>query len=142
MSVIKPTKPMPATGEPVATDLPDPSRPVRPSAPGATIEVRHVDAATGVIVSVTGVIGRNDAAVLSRQLHTTLDAAPAVVVVNLSQVLCVAMACRNVLATVRDRARSDGIALHVVDPGDCLAGDQLIAEQAWRAATSSPSDRQ
>jgi hypothetical protein len=46
----------------------------KPSTPGATIEVRHVDAGRGVTITTVGMIGRNDAAVLSRQLHTELDA--------------------------------------------------------------------
>lgn len=114
-----------------------------PSAPGATIEVSQVDTATGVIITVSGVVGRNDAAVLSKQLHTVLDAAPSVVVVNLSHVLWVALSCRDVLTTARERASAAGIALHVVDPDHCVAGDYLAgaADQAWRATTGSQVDQ-
>jgi hypothetical protein len=138
VSAVKP--PTASATEPAIAD-PSNRQLATPSAPGATIEVRHVDAATGVIITVAGVVGRNDAAILSRQLHTVLDAAPAVVVVNLSQVLCVAVACRDVLATARDRAHAAGIALHVVDPGNCIANDRLAADRTWGAANSSHAGR-
>jgi anti-anti-sigma regulatory factor len=77
------------------------------AAPGAMLEVRYVDAAGGVVVTVCGVIGRNDAAVLSKHLHTALDAAPTVVV-NLRRVQGYDPAGSEVLAQARERARAGG----------------------------------
>jgi anti-anti-sigma regulatory factor len=110
--------------------------------PGATIEVRHVDAADGVIITMTGVIGRNDAAILSKQLHTELDAAPTVVVVNLSQVHSCDPTGREVLATARGRAQAAGIALHVIAPSDLMADNQLaVTDPARRATEDLQTDR-
>lgn len=116
---------------------PDSPRPAAPAAraPGATIDVRR-EPPSGVVVTVLGVVGRNDAAILSSRLHTELDAAPDFVVVDLSQVLCVALVCRNVLATVHERARALGVALAVVDPGDCMGGDRIITEHAGHVISS------
>ncbi|HSK60909.1 MAG TPA: STAS domain-containing protein [Actinomycetospora sp.] len=86
-----------------------------PSSPAATIEISHVGAVSGAVITVTGVIGTHDAAVLARHLHTVLDAGPAVVVVNLSHVEHCDQAGLDALAAARDRAREDAIGLHVVD---------------------------
>ena len=64
-----------------------------------------------------GAIGRNDAAVLSTCLHTELDADPAVIVVNLSQVHVCDPAGLEVLTVGPERARAAGVGLHLVDPG-------------------------
>jgi ABC-type transporter Mla MlaB component len=116
--------------------------PTVPITPWSTIEVRHVDAAGGVLITMAGVIGRNDAAILSKQLHTALDAAPTVLVVNLSQVVSCDQAGPEVLATARERADAAGIALHVIGPTDLLAGDQLaVADQARRTTSERRADR-
>jgi anti-anti-sigma regulatory factor len=96
--------------------------PAQPATPGATVEVRHVDAAGGVIIRVTGVVGRNDAEVLSKQLHTELDAGPTVLVVNLVGVQSCDQAGREAIALARERAHAEGVALHVVDPDELAAG--------------------
>jgi anti-anti-sigma regulatory factor len=86
-----------------------------PSSPASTIEVAHVGAVGGAVITVTGVIGPHDAAVLARHLDTVLDADPAVVVVNLSHVEHCDQAGLDALAAARDRARENSIGLHVVD---------------------------
>lgn len=119
-----------------------------PSSPAATIEVSHVGAVSGAVISVAGVIGRHDAAVLARHLGTVLDAAPAVVVVNLSHLEHCDQAGLDALADARDRAREHSIGLHVVDlaghasrrwlthAGDAADGD--AAEDPRLAASLAP----
>lgn len=109
------------------------------AAPGATIEVRRTP--TAVIITVAGVIGCNDAAILSRQLHTALDAVPNVVVVNLSQVHSCTQAGREVVATACERARAVGSALHVVRPGDLMASASLAPDDASRATNDCQGER-
>jgi anti-anti-sigma regulatory factor len=87
------------------------------SCPGATIEARRVDAAGGVIITVAGAIGRNDATALSTCLHAELDADPTVVVINLSQVYACDPAGLEVLTGVCERARAAEVGLHLVDLG-------------------------
>jgi anti-anti-sigma regulatory factor len=76
-----------------------------------------------VTITVGGDLGRNDAAVLSRQLHTALETAPSVVVVNVCAVTGADPCAQEVLAVARDRARAANIALHVVDPHHHLTDD-------------------
>jgi anti-anti-sigma regulatory factor len=97
----------------------------RAQAPAASIDVHHVDAAGGVIITVVGAIGCHDAAVLSRHLHAELDADPTVVVVNLSRVSSCGQAGREVLAAARERARATGVGLHLVDLGRTVAREWL-----------------
>lgn len=81
------------------------------------IEIRPVDAANGVIIAVAGALDGEDAAELGRHLQAELDRQPTVVVIDLSAVpSCVADGI-DVLTVGRDRARRDGIALHLVHLG-------------------------
>lgn len=84
---------------------------------GTSIEVRPVDAANGVIITVRGSLGSGDAGALSRHLHTVLDDHPTVVVVDLSAVRTCDPAGTKVLALARNRAREEGIALYLVHLG-------------------------
>ncbi len=98
--------------------------------PGAGIEVRRVDA-TGygpgaVLVTVTG-DGRHDAAILSRAPHHAFDDGVPVVVVDLGAAGRCDPAALEVLACARDRARSAGIGLHLLDRGQPVIGHQLAA---------------
>jgi anti-anti-sigma regulatory factor len=94
-----------------------------PTGAGARIEARH-DTMGGVIITVGGDLGRNDAAVLSRQLHTALETTPSVVVLNVRAVTGTDPCVHEVLAVAQDRARTANIALHVVDPHHHLTDDQ------------------
>ncbi len=90
---------------------------------GARIEA-HRDTTGGVIITVRGDLGRNDAALLSRQLHSALETAASVVVVNARAVAGADPCAEEVLAVARDRARVANIALHVVDPHHHLTHDR------------------
>lgn len=79
----------------------------------------------GVIITVCGELGRNDSAVLSRQLHSALERGPSVVVVNLRAVSTVDRCAGEILTVARERARAAGIALHVVDPFYLLADEHV-----------------
>jgi anti-anti-sigma regulatory factor len=92
---------------------------------GASIELRHLEAHGGVLFTVAGAIGRNDAALLSARLHAELDARPAVVVINLSQVTSCDQAGIDVLTVARQRARIDGVGLHLVDVAGTTADRSL-----------------
>ena len=135
------TSPRPTTAPPTTSPAPAStpvSRPCRrpqprpapppavgrvPTGAGARIEARP-DTTDGVIITVGGDLGRNDAAVLSRQLHTALETAPSVVVLNVRAVTSADPCGHEVLAVARDRARTANIALHVVDPHHHLTDDQ------------------
>ena len=83
----------------------------------AVIVVRPVDAAHGVIITVSGSVGAPDATELGEHLRRELDRDPSVVVVDLSAVPACDRAGLEVLSQVRDRARTSGIALHLVHLG-------------------------
>lgn len=93
-----------------------------PTGLGAWIEARH-DTTGGVIITAGGDLGRNAVAVLSRQLHSALESAPGVVVVNVRAVTGADPCAQEVLAVVRDRTRAANIGLHVVDPHHHLTDD-------------------
>ena len=84
---------------------------------GAAIAVRPVDAAHGVIITVSGSVGAPDATELGEHLRREFDREPSVVVVDLSAVPACDRAGLEVLSQVRDRARTSGIALHLVHLG-------------------------
>jgi anti-anti-sigma factor len=84
---------------------------------GALIEVRPVDAAHGVIITVSGALRPSDAAELGHHLHREFDRHPSVVVVDLSAVPSCDRAGVEVLSQFRSRARSAGVALHLVHLG-------------------------
>jgi hypothetical protein len=88
----------------------------QPAADGATIDVRLVGAAGGVIIELAGTVGRNDAAILSSRLHSEIDRAPTMIVVNLNQIESGVPALREVLTLARTRACIEGVTLYVVDP--------------------------
>ncbi|WP_224400950.1 STAS domain-containing protein [Pseudonocardia sp. ICBG1034] len=98
-----------------------------PEVPGITIDVRAVEAAHGVTVTVTGAVRYRDAALLSRHLHTALDAEPTVVVVNLSRVPTCHLAGVEALAAARDRALATGTGLHLMHLGAPETRDWLTA---------------
>ena len=55
--------------------------------------------------------------------------------VDLAGVVSCDLAAREVLAVAGARARTIGIALHVVDPGAFIATDRfVVADDAWPAA--------
>lgn len=83
----------------------------------ATVEIRPVTAIDGVVVSVVGDVDAPGAATLSCRLHGVLDGAPAVVVVDLGAVGALDPAVLEVLAVARERARDDGVSVHLVDRG-------------------------
>jgi anti-anti-sigma regulatory factor len=95
--------------------------------PGATIDVRRVDAAGGVIVTVAGTIDRNDAARLGHSLQDELDAEPTVLVINVGRVNSCAAEGVEVLSTVRERARAAGIGFHLLHLGSATARGWLGA---------------
>jgi len=84
---------------------------------GAAIAVRPVDAAHGVIITVSGSVSAPDATELGEHLRREFDREPSVVVVDLSAVPACDRAGLEVLSQVRDRARTSGIALHLVHLG-------------------------
>lgn len=96
------------------------------SSSGATIEVRPVDAAHGVIVTVSGPLALDGADALSRQLDAELDRRRHVVVLDLSAVPSCDPAGVEVLAQARERARREGVSLHLVHLG-------APAARAWLA---------
>lgn len=111
--------------EPAGTTSPATVPPAAaPTGPGATIDVRRLAATRGAIITLTGSVGRNAAAMLSRQLHAELEAGSTVIVVNLRQVDSCDPTTVEVLAIARERARAAGIALHVVDPAEHVTTDR------------------
>jgi anti-anti-sigma regulatory factor len=102
------------------TDIAASAHPSTPR-PGATIDVRRVDAAGGVIVTVAGTIDRNDAARLGHSLQNELDAEPTVLVINVGRVISCAAEGVEVLSTVRERARDAGIGFHLLHLGSATA---------------------
>jgi anti-anti-sigma regulatory factor len=84
---------------------------------GAVIAVRPVDAAHGVIITVSGSVTAPDATELGAHLRREFDREPSVVVVDLSAVPACDRAGLEVLSQVRDRAQTSGIALHLVHLG-------------------------
>ncbi|HEY2225780.1 STAS domain-containing protein [Actinomycetospora sp.] len=111
---------------------PDPERAYRVVPDCASIEVRHLDPADGggTMITVSGAIGRNDSAVLSARLHAVLDAAPTVVVINVSRVHACDQAGIDVLTVARQRANADGVGFHLV-------GLAEPAAHRWLAATGA-----
>lgn len=101
----------------------DPATPAAPASPplGATIDVRRVAAAGGVIVTVAGTIGPGDAARLSRCLHGELDAEPTVLVIDVGRVLACLDEGVEVLTVVCARAREAGVGLHLLHLGSPIA---------------------
>jgi anti-anti-sigma regulatory factor len=86
----------------------------------ARVEVRH-DEVDGVVITLHGDFGCRDVAVLSRHLHTELDASPARIVVDTSRLGFGDDAVRKVLATAQERAEADGTALRLIDIGSPVA---------------------
>ena len=95
--------------------------------PGASIDVRRVEAAGGVIVSVSGTIDRNDAARLGRCLQVELDTEPTVLVINLGGVSSCSSEGVEVLTTIRGRARESGVGFHLLHLGNPSAHGWLSA---------------
>jgi anti-anti-sigma regulatory factor len=99
-------------GPRLVTDLTPP-----PPRAGVEITVRPVDAAHGAIITVAGPVDREDAALLGHHLDDELDRGRHVLVVDLSGVPTCDPAGVEVLAAARDRARRDGVTLHLVHLG-------------------------
>jgi anti-anti-sigma regulatory factor len=81
------------------------------------LDVRPVDAAHGVIVTVTGLLRAADATSLRRTLHGELDRRPSVVVVDLSGVPSCDPAAVDALTAARNRCRREDISMHLVHLG-------------------------
>lgn len=84
--------------------------------PGACVELRH-DGVDGAVVTVSGDVACRDVAVLSRHLHTELDASPAAIVVDLTRLGAGRVAVRQVLAVVHERAAAGGTRLRLIESG-------------------------
>jgi anti-anti-sigma regulatory factor len=108
--LVRTPSPRPRAG---STREPDPG----PGRRAATIEVRPVDAAHGVMITVTGALESADAAVLGQHLGAELDRGVSVIVVDLSRVPACDPAGIEVLAGARDRARHGEVAMHLVHLG-------------------------
>jgi anti-anti-sigma regulatory factor len=78
------------------------------------VEVSHDDV-DGLVVSLEGVLGCRDVAVLSRHLHTALDASPITIVVDLSRLRSVDDSVRQVLGVARERAAASGTGLRLIE---------------------------
>lgn len=104
------------------------------STPRTRIELRPVSAAGGITITVTGAVTEPDASELGRHLHAALEAGPAAVVVNLGGVPRCGPVGVQVLTEAHDRARTVGVALHLLRLG---APDT----RAWLAAGGLNSAR-
>mgnify|MGYP000725236528 CR=1 FL=1 len=96
-------------------------------APGGELSVRVIDG--GSTLTYTGQMGRNDVAVLSRCLHTQLDANPRVLVLDLSQAEPTTPELLDILRRVRRRARSQDVGVHLLDRSDLRLGGALGLHQ-------------
>jgi anti-anti-sigma regulatory factor len=96
------------------------------AAPRMTVDVRPVEAAGGIVVSVCGAIGDREAALLSRCLHAQLESEPALLVVDLSRVPSCDHTGRHVLGLVRERAEAAGTELRLADLGQPGAREWLL----------------
>ena len=101
----------------------------RSSTEGLRFELRSIGLGQGAILTVIGAVGDDDVAELCTQLHTVLDAAPTIAVVNLSGVPRCAPTGVRVLCAAREHAHAGGIDLYLVPPSDPDA-------RAWLSAAS------
>jgi anti-anti-sigma regulatory factor len=93
----------------------------------ATVDVRPVDAAHGVIITVSGPLMRDGVDLVREHLDAELDRRRQVIVLDLSAVPSCDPAGTDVLARARDRARHEGLSLHLVHLG-------APAARAWMAS--------
>lgn len=91
------------------------------------VDVRPVDAAHGVIVTVSGPVSLDGAETLSRHLDAELDRRRHVIVLDLSAVPSCDPLGVEVLTRVRARARREGVSLHLVHLGAPAARSWLAA---------------
>jgi anti-anti-sigma factor len=89
--------------------------------------VRPVDAAHGVIITVSGPLALHGVDLVREHLGAELDRRRHVIVLDLSAVPSCDPAGTDVLAQARDRARRDGLSLHLVHLG-------APAARAWLAS--------
>ncbi|WP_433781424.1 STAS domain-containing protein [Actinomycetospora sp. CA-101289] len=83
----------------------------------ADIEVRQVDAAHGVIITVAGPLESVGAAALGKHLGAELDRGLSVIVVDLSHVPTCEPIGVEILASARHRARLRDVTMHLVHLG-------------------------
>ncbi|MDF2976046.1 MAG: hypothetical protein K0S40_774 [Actinomycetospora sp.] len=95
--------------------------------PEGRLEVRRLDG--GATLAFCGRIGRNDAAMISRCLHTQLDTPPQVLVLDLSDAEPAAPELLDILRRIRRRARTQDVGLHVLGRGDLRTGMALRQHQ-------------
>lgn len=114
----------------------DPGSPFPPAGVAATplsagstarIDIRSVDAAHGLIITVDGALTAHDAPALRHQLDAVLDRHPSVVVIDLSGVPSCDPRGVELLEVIRDRTRVEGISLHLVHLGAPAARQWLTA---------------
>lgn len=95
--------------------------------PAATVDVRPVDAAHGVIITVSGPLTLHGVDLVRERLGAELERRRHVIVLDLSAVPSCDPAGTDVLTGARDRARREGLSLHLVHLG-------APAARAWLAA--------